>query len=274
MNSSEHKAARPTCKSSMFGNRHTPELSGSLANCWADGYWWAKPAGGARGEGEALPALRRGFAAPARLAGAVRGGARGGGRSPSREAGEVSAVVDGRAAAVFPSRLVLRDLQRRARGYAHHALVAPRHGSRPATRHLRNLAAIANELLGRPLRPLDEAATATVGAPQAAAASSAAASRPTASRSPATRRAPVLVYFDGKDHRTLARVEDLLRGRGLAYQVLDVSADEAERSWATTTAKSPELPLVFVAGAPVGGWDALLAADVSGELLRLVAAAG
>jgi len=32
------------------------------------------------------------------------------------------------------------------------------------------------------------------------------------------------------------------------------------------------MPLVFVAGASVGGWDALLRADVSGELARLVSA--
>ena len=137
-------------------------------------------------------------------------------------------------------------------------------------RHLRNLASIANELLGRPLRPVVAGDAGPAGAPAAAVERKPAAA---AGRAPGTRRAPVLVYFDGKDHRTLARVEDLLRGRGFAYQVLDVGADEAERSWATTTAKSDELPLVFVAGVPVGGWQALLQADVSGELGRLVSAA-
>jgi glutaredoxin len=91
-------------------------------------------------------------------------------------------------------------------------------------------------------------------------------------KTPVTRRAPVLVYFDGKDHRTLAKVEELLKGRGFAYQVLDVGADEAELSWVTTTAKTTELPLVFIAGAPVGGIQELVAADVSGELSRLVSA--
>jgi hypothetical protein len=147
---------------------------------------------------------------------------------------------------------------------AYDKLVAPRRDARPVARHLRNLAAIANELLGRPLRPADEGAPAPTPRPVS---SSSIPGRP-----PSTRRAPVLVYFDGKDHRTLARVEDLLKGRGLAYQVLDVSADEAERSWATTAAKTNELPLVFVAGVPVGGWDALLKADVAGELAKLVAA--
>ena len=162
--------------------------------------------------------------------------------------------------------MVLRDFGRRAGGYAYDKLVAPRRDARPAVRHLRNLAGIANELLGRPLRPTDEGA-ATVEA-------SVASARPAAAtKAPGSRSAPVLVYFDGKDHRTLARVEDLLKGRGHAYRVLDVSADEAERSWATTTAKTDEFPLVFVAGAPVGGFAALLAADVSGELSKLVTAA-
>jgi len=160
---------------------------------------------------------------------------------------------------------VLKQLGRRAGGFAYEKLVAPRRDVRPAARHLRSLASIANELLGRPLRPADEGLTSTQAeAPEAA--------RPAAGKAPSARRAPVLVYFDGKDHRTLARVEDLLKGRGFAYQVLDVSADEAERSWATTAAKTTELPLVFIAGAPVGGWDALLRADVSGDLAKLIAA--
>jgi hypothetical protein len=180
-------------------------------------------------------------------------------------------AVDRQAREVFPSRVVLRELGRRAGGFAYDKLVAPRRGARPVARHLRNLASIANELLGRPLRPANgsggagdavSATPITVGERKAPV---------PAARTPSTRRAPVLVYFDGKDHRTLARVEDLLKARGYAYQVLDVSADEAERSWATTTAKTTELPLVFVAGAPVGNWDALLRADVSGDLAKLVA---
>jgi glutaredoxin len=164
---------------------------------------------------------------------------------------------------------VFKDLSRRAGGFAYDKLVAPRRDVRPAARHLRNLASIANELLGRPLRPADESVDAGQSAPPIEPAATA---RPAGGKAPSTRRAPVLVYFDGKDHRTLARVEELLKGRGFAYQVLDVSADEAERSWATTAAKTSEFPLVFIAGAPVGGFDALLRADVSGDLAKLIAA--
>jgi hypothetical protein len=169
-------------------------------------------------------------------------------------------------------RRVLKDLGRRASGFAYDRLVAPRREGPPAARHLRNLASIANELLGRPLRPVDEAVAAAE--PESVAPPSK--PQPPAAprvrgKTPVARRAPVLVYFDGKDHRTLARVEALLKARGFGYQVLDVSADEAELSWVTTTAKSTELPLVFIAGAPVGGYQALVQADVSGELSRLLA---
>jgi glutaredoxin len=147
---------------------------------------------------------------------------------------------------------------------AYDRLVAPRRDAHPVARHLRNLASIANELLGRPLKPADEApAPAPDPAPSAPR---------VRGKTPVARRAPVVVYFDGKDYRTLARVEELLKGRGFAYQVLDVSADEAELSWVTTTAKTTELPVVFVAGTPVGGLQALVAADVAGDLARLVAA--
>ena len=80
----------------------------------------------------------------------------------------------------------------------------------------------------------------------------------------------MLLYFDGKDHRTKTKVEELLRGRDIAFQVLDVTDDEAERSWVTTAAKMAEFPIVVVGGAPVGGLAELTQLDFSGELVRRV----
>lgn len=82
--------------------------------------------------------------------------------------------------------------------------------------------------------------------------------------------APVRVYFDGKDHRTLAKVEELLKSRTIAYQVLDVTDDEATRSWAATAAKLNDFPLVFVAGEAIGGIHELTQASVNGELAKKV----
>jgi len=97
---------------------------------------------------------------------------------------------------------------------------------------------------------------------------------PTVAPAPATPaapvQAPVVLYFDGKDHRTRAKVEELLRSREIAFKVLDVSEDEAERSWITTAAKTSEFPIVMVAGNPVGGLAELTQLDLQGELVRRV----
>jgi len=72
------------------------------------------------------------------------------------------------------------------------------------------------------------------------------------------------------DHRTRIEVEGLLRGRHIAFQVLDVTDDEAELSWVTTAAKMTEFPIVVVAGTPVGGLAELTQLDLSGDLVRRV----
>lgn len=90
-------------------------------------------------------------------------------------------------------------------------------------------------------------------------------------RAPEAREAaPVVVYFDGRDHRTKKKVEELLAGRNIAFRVLDVSEDEATRSYAVTAAKVDEFPLIFIAGTPVGGLHELMQLDVNGELSRRV----
>jgi glutaredoxin len=82
--------------------------------------------------------------------------------------------------------------------------------------------------------------------------------------------APVMLYFDGKDHRTKKKMEDLLRAREVPYKVLDVTDDEATRSWATTAAHSEEFPLLFIAGEPVGSLHELTHLDVNGTLKKRV----
>ena len=158
---------------------------------------------------------------------------------------------------------MLNDLTDKLRAFAHRQLDADLRKKHPALQHARNLVSIVNELLGQPIRPPRS------GDGSAAAGSTAAPVTATAGR-PAARQAPVLVYFDGKDHRTKAKVEELLRGRDIAFQVLEVGDDEAERSWVTTTAKTSEFPIVVIGGAPVGGLTELTDLDLSGELVRSV----
>jgi hypothetical protein len=85
--------------------------------------------------------------------------------------------------------------------------------------------------------------------------------------------APVLVYFEkDRNVRELARIEDLLAAKGIAWKRLDVAGDEATLAFVTLKAQceKDELPVVFVADTPVGGYKALVSADISGELARLV----
>src|SRR2546428_567087 len=100
---------------------------------------------------------------------------------------------------------------------------APRHRD-PSLQPLREGLGAANALAGRPFAPREELERRR--ARRAAAAGSAA----TATPAPA----PVMVYFDGQDHRTLKKVQELLGGRDIPFRVLDVTDDEATRSWALT----------------------------------------
>ena len=128
----------------------------------------------------------------------------------------------------------------------------------PVLKRVREVANTVNDLLGKPIHGADDAGETVASAASAPAAA------------PLQMQAPVVVYFDGKDHRTKTKIEELLRGRDIVFTVLDVANDEAERSWVVTAAKSEEFPIVVIAGTPVGGLQELTQLDVQGELKRLV----
>ena len=122
---------------------------------------------------------------------------------------------------------------------------------------LREVLGTANDLIGRPFctqAELDERR------------SSGSADGGVQRREPA----PVMLYFDGKDHRSKKKIEELLTSKEIPFQVLDVTDDEATRSWATTQAKQVEFPLLFIAGEAVGGLHELTQLDVNGQLTRRV----
>jgi glutaredoxin len=125
----------------------------------------------------------------------------------------------------------------------------------PVLKRVREVANTVNDLLGKPIHGADAGGLSVV---------------PTPATPAAPAQAPVVVYFDGKDHRTKTKIEELLRGRDIVFTVLDVANDEAERSWVVTAAKSEEFPIVVIAGTPVGGFHELTQLDVQGELKRRV----
>jgi glutaredoxin len=141
----------------------------------------------------------------------------------------------------------------------------------PVARHLRNAASIVNELLPDAIR-MDARRAADAAPEPSPAASNGHGTPPAAPARPA--QAPVFVYFDGRDHRTKAKIEELLGGQQIAFKVLDVTDDEAEKSWVTTAAHTNELPIVVIAGTPIGGLGELTQLNLSGELHRRVFGGG
>jgi glutaredoxin len=127
----------------------------------------------------------------------------------------------------------------------------------PLVRRVREVANTVNDLLGKPIRSQDAMEDHSAGAGAVV--------------TPAVReQAPVILYFDGKDHRTKTKVEELLNAREIKFSLLDVANDEAERSWVITAAKREEFPIVVIAGTPVGGFEELTQLDVQGDLKRRV----
>jgi glutaredoxin len=85
--------------------------------------------------------------------------------------------------------------------------------------------------------------------------------------------APVVVYHEkDRNQRLLERVEELLRAREIAFRTLDVTGDEATMAFIMREAKCEEddLPIIYVAGQPVGGYNDLVEWDVAGRLKTAV----
>ena len=147
-------------------------------------------------------------------------------------------------------------------------------------RWVRGAVRFVNELVGSPLAAREELVAARgrdvdyaqrlAAAEAAIATERARLAQEAADALPRREAAPVAVYKDDKSLRELMRIATVLKGRNIPFKELDVEHDAATKSWATTTAHAHEFPLVFIAGEPVGGYDALVQLDASGELVKRV----
>ena len=84
---------------------------------------------------------------------------------------------------------------------------------------------------------------------------------------------PVMVYFEkDRNQRLIERVRELLTAKQIPFQALDVSGDAATLAFIVREARCEEddLPIVFVAGTVVGGFNELVDWDVSGKLKAAV----
>jgi hypothetical protein len=87
-------------------------------------------------------------------------------------------------------------------------------------------------------------------------------------------QAPVTVYFEHERNvRMLGRIKEMLDAKGIAYTLSDIAGDEVTRDFVLREArcKDDELPVVFVATTPIGPYEALVDADVSGRLAKALA---
>lgn len=96
--------------------------------------------------------------------------------------------------------------------------------------------------------------------------------KPVGGSAPAPRvQAPVMVYFEkDRNARMLGRMQEMLDAKGIKYTLLDIAEDATTRAFVMREArcKEDDLPVVFVASAPVGGYNELVDWDVSGKLTR------
>jgi glutaredoxin 3 len=68
------------------------------------------------------------------------------------------------------------------------------------------------------------------------------------------------------------RAKALLDRRGIPYEVIDVTNDDAKRAWLVKASGRRTVPQIFINGEAVGGSDELHALDRSGELQKKLAA--
>jgi hypothetical protein len=157
----------------------------------------------------------------------------------------------------------------RVRDALYRAMAPPADDTFAPLRVPKDLARRLNATLGRPLAPLDELTKRALARKRLA---DLRAGRATGAPS-RVETAPVLVYFEkDRNVRELTRIEELLGAKGVAWKRLDVSGDEPTIDFVMRQAKCErdDLPIVFVADKVIGAYDALVAADVSGELARAV----
>lgn len=86
---------------------------------------------------------------------------------------------------------------------------------------------------------------------------------------------PVMIYFErDRNVRLLGRIRELLDAKRITYTELDVAGDDATRMFVMREAKckDDDLPVVFVGGTPVGGYNDLVEWDVSGRLAKTLSA--
>jgi glutaredoxin 3 len=62
----------------------------------------------------------------------------------------------------------------------------------------------------------------------------------------------------------------LLSARGVAYEEIDVTRDDAKRAWLVQRTGRRTVPQIFIGGVAIGGYEELASLDRSGKLAVLL----
>ncbi len=130
------------------------------------------------------------------------------------------------------------------------------------------LAAKANEALGRPLADEAELADRRAFATGKDGAVVTTASKSTAT--PGKDAAPVIVYHMDKTRRDALRLVEILEGAGIPHQVSNIQEDAAAQYAVQRDSNGHRLPVVFIAGEVIGGRAELTNLLTTGELKKKV----
>jgi hypothetical protein len=164
----------------------------------------------------------------------------------------------------------------RVRDALYRAMTGPVGDGVPPVRIPKDLARRLNTTLGRPLAPLDELAKrarARARLAELRARHATGEAEPGTAPSAKKVAAPILLYFEKDVNvRELVRIEELLGARSYAWTRLDVAGDEATLDFVMREAacERDDLPVVFVANRVIGNFEALVRADVSGDLAKAI----
>jgi glutaredoxin len=129
------------------------------------------------------------------------------------------------------------------------------------------LARKANEVLGRPLADEAELADRRRFDDREGGVMAAAVKHPAGS---ASEPAPVIVYHMDKTRRDALKLTEILDEAGIPYRLSNIQEDPAAQMAVRRDSKGFRLPLVFIAGEPVGGRAELTNLQTTGELKKKV----
>ena len=155
----------------------------------------------------------------------------------------------------------------------HRAITTPAGDRFFPVRVPKDLARRVNAMLGDPICSKEELERRRAGRAKLEELKKTGGTSSSASPAPAV-QAPVTVYFEqDRNARMLGRIKEMLDAKQITYTLLDVAGDATTKDFVLREAKckDDELPVVFVASTPVGGYNELVDWDVSGRLAKALA---